>query len=433
MPRFGLSAVKSWLGRDEFRAHAARLGGGTALGQGLVLLATPAITRLYSPEEIGLTGLFTAFLAVASIGASLRYEVAIGIAPDTQQRDALTLLSCCLTVPMALIGAAALYAIIVTDTLGFGALPAWSAAAMFALVVATGMVAALRFWFVASKDFSGIASALVSQGVGRALAPILLAPLGWGWIGLLVGEAAGRVLGIRRFLKDALAPLRAASRLGLGRTWAAAVRFRHIPFTFLPSAVLDAISASLPVPLIVYLYGVPYGGQFLLAQRVMLTPSALICGSLADVYQARFVDAARRDPASVRRLLGTSAFRLAAGTTLFYIPAAALAAGSFGWAFGVEWREAGLVAAALVPVAISGVVTNPMSRAMLLSRVPQLKLFADAGRLSLPAGALYVSHQLDLSFVQASLAFGVMGFVADCVYFAVIWYTVAPARQRAMV
>jgi lipopolysaccharide exporter len=430
MPVSGLSAFRSWLRRDEFRAHAARLGGGTALGQGLVLIATPAITRLYTPADLGLAGLFTSFLAVATIGASLRYEVAIGIAANARQRDDLALLSCTLTVPMGLVGAAVLLAFIQANVLGFGALPAWSALAMFALVVAAGTVAALRFWFVACKDFAGIAAALVSQGVGRALAPILFAPLGWG--GLLIGEAAGRVLGIYRLLKVAYAPLVVASRGGWSGMREVVVRFRQIPLTFLPSAVLDAISSSMPVPVFASLYGLPIAGQFLLAQRVMLAPAALICGSLADVYQARFVDAVRRDPASLQPLVVACALRLAAGSALFYIPAAAVAGVSFEWVFGAGWSDAGLAAAALVPVAISGVVTNPMSRAMLISRVPQLKLLVDAGRLLLPLGALYGSHQLGLSFVLASLAFGVVGLVADCMYFAVIWYSVAPSRQRPM-
>jgi len=43
---------------SRFASDVTKLGGGTALGQGIFLVASPFITRIYSPEEMGLFGIF---------------------------------------------------------------------------------------------------------------------------------------------------------------------------------------------------------------------------------------------------------------------------------------------------------------------------------------------------------------------------------------
>lgn len=422
---------RDWAERRSHWVNAARLGGGTAVGQGFVLLATPAITRLYLPSEIGLVQLFSSFLLLASTLASLRYEGAIAVAP-ANERDVLALLSCWLTLPVGLLSAGTLAALIATATLGFGELPYWSLPAMLVLVMVTGVFAVLRSWFVARKDFTQIASALVRQGVGRALFPILVAPLGLGWVGLLAGEAAGRGLGLSDFLRKAGPALVAAHHLGPRRLQQCFLRYRQFPLSYVPGVLLDAIASGLPFPLVVSFFGISAAGLFALAQRVILLPSALICGALADVCQARLVDAALNDPNSVPALVRSTALRLAGAATALYVPIAGLALISFRWVFGAKWGEAGAVAAALAPFAISGVMTNPLSRALLISRVPQLKLLSDAFRVALPSGGLYVAGHARLSLVSSTLLFAFLGMVADCIYMGVIWYCVAPSRQRQL-
>lgn len=400
------------------------------MGQGLVLLATPLITRLYDPVEIGMVGLCVAFLTVAAVVASLRYDVAIGIADSPAERDQLLLLCCVLTLPVGAICAVTLSGFILAKLFGFGILPQWASLAMFVLAVATGALSAIRFWYVARHDFAGIAGALVRQGIGRAVVPLLAAPLGWG--GLLAGEAAGRLLGVGGLLRTAAPALREARRAGFRALRACFVRYRQFPLTFLPSAFIEVTSASLPLPLVASTFGIQLAGQFALAQRMILAPSLLIVASLGDVYQARFIEAARADPDSVRRLLRVHAVRLALLAVAVYAPIALVAWFSFGWVFGAVWQPAGVLAAALCPAAITGVLTNPLSRAMLVSRVPQLKLIADVFRLILPNGGLYVAHRIGWTFEASILTFSLLALLADGVYLAVIWCSVAPKRQRPL-
>jgi O-antigen/teichoic acid export membrane protein len=423
-----LSRVRSWVEGRRFVKNVARLGGGTALGQGFVVLATPALTRLYSPSDIGVVELFTSFLMLAASATSLRYELAIGIAP-AGDRDALTLLSCWLTVAVATAATLILGLLIHKRLLGFGALPYWSLAPMLVLLVLTGVFTALRYWHVAHQHFGGIAAALIRQGLGRALVPICCAPLGWGWGGLLAGEMAGRTLGFECLARNALPALLAARQRGSHALRSCFVRYRQFAVTFLTAGALETLASFLPVPLITTLFGVSSAGQFALAQRVMLMPGGLICGAVSDVYQGRFTAVARNSPDLVRNVLHSGIVRLGALAAVVHVPLAMLALFTFRWVFGAAWEQAALAAVALAPMAISGVVTSPLSRAMLLSRTPQVKLGSDAIRLVLPTGGLYLGSRLALSLPQTTLIYAIMAVVADAIYLSIIWYSVAPRRQ----
>jgi len=65
------------LAQSRFFRGVVAIAGGTAIAQAVGVLLSPIITRLYTPEAMGLWGLFVSFLGVASVVSTLRYEVAI--------------------------------------------------------------------------------------------------------------------------------------------------------------------------------------------------------------------------------------------------------------------------------------------------------------------------------------------------------------------
>ena len=55
---------------------------GTALSNLLIILTTPLLTRLYTPEEFGVYSVFLSLLFIGTILVSLRYETAIPLPED---------------------------------------------------------------------------------------------------------------------------------------------------------------------------------------------------------------------------------------------------------------------------------------------------------------------------------------------------------------
>src|SRR5690606_30082285 len=72
--------------------RVAVLASGTVVGQLLVVLASPALTRLYDPEGFGVLGVFVSLLSILGVVVGLRYPLAVPL-PDTDEAasDALVL------------------------------------------------------------------------------------------------------------------------------------------------------------------------------------------------------------------------------------------------------------------------------------------------------------------------------------------------------
>ncbi len=202
------------------------------------------------------------------------------------------------------------------------------------------------------------------------------------------------------------------------------------PAVFLPTTLIDALGSAIAAPAVAGTYGVAAAGLFFLAHRLVLAPSALLSASVADAYHARLVAIGRADPQQVRRSLKSSARHLLAVAVAIYAPVAALAPLIVVPLLGAQWSALQFVLVALVPAAISGTVVSPLSRALMLSRVPQLRWISDCTRLLLPLAAILGAHRLDLTLDQALVAFAAATVIGDGVYLAVILYCAAPQRLR---
>ena len=208
------------------------------------------------------------------------------------------------------------------------------------------------------------------------------------------------------------------------------IAFRQYPLVFLPSSILDAAAGVIGLPVVVSLYGVSAGGEFLLARQVVMTPAALICGSLGDVFHARLVPSERGDPRDLSGLVWRTAWRLLALACAVYIPVAFLAPLLAVPVFGASWSSVGLFVAILTPPTIITIAVSPVSRAMMVSRIPQIKLLADVAKLGLPVLGLIVAfHLSEGSIVKSLIAYSATTIVSDLLYFAIVLFSIRVKYQ----
>jgi O-antigen/teichoic acid export membrane protein len=415
----------------RFVRQIASVVTGTAIGQALLVLVTPLLTRLYDPVAFGAFAVFAAFLGFASVGLSGRLEMLIPSARSESRARGLTWLCCLLVVPVSVVAAAGYAALVAFGLLGFGALPAWSTALMFVALVATGVFTALRFWHVRRMNFATIGGASARQGAGRALAPVALGLATSTWSGLALGDLAGRLLGIRSLARDAWPALRALSRAApFGYARALLRHYARRLGVLFPSSLIDAAAAALAVPLFASLYGLKAAGEVALVMRLASAPSALLGGAIADVFHAHFpawlAESRQRALSELRR----NAIRLGAVGLAIFGPACALAPFVFGPGFGAEWRDAGVVLATLFPALVLAFVVSPLSRAIVAADRLELKLVADVSFLLLPPLVVWLCR--GRPFMDALLAFSLTQTALFAVYGGLIWAaTRSPRAARA--
>jgi lipopolysaccharide exporter len=419
--------------RGGLAANAAVLAGGTALGQALTVIASPLLTRLYGPNDLGRLGLYMAFVNVATVATSLRYENGIVAARTNREAAHLTLIAVLLVVPLSIMFSVGLLVLTRQGLLGFDALPGSAALLVLFSLLVTGATSGFRYWFVREEAFGLVARVTVWQNGARSIAQVALGLVGLGWGGLLIGDLLGRLIGVGRLVRlswpslvEHLSALdRAALRDSLW-TW------RKLPIYDLPSSLVDTLAVGLTVPLISQSYGTEAAGYVSLVLSVLSLPVGVVSRSVADVFHARMALYARTNSAHMMRL-----FLMTTGTLLLVgLPptGAVMLLGPllFPWLFGASWVTAGHLAAEIAPWVLASLVVAPVSRVVIVFQAQELKLIYDLVSLAALVCPLLLAGALRLDLLDSMKFLSVAKVAAYCVYFAVLVFVVRRATLRSV-
>jgi len=402
-----------------FATNVVVLSGGASLGHLFTLAAAPILTRLYLPNDIGNLGLFNAFLAVAGVAASLQYDVAIVSATSRKEAAQLAILSTLLTLPMSVAGGLLLYVMIHFSLVGFGVLPANAAGLMAPTILFAGLFSILRYWSLRDERFGIVSHAVIFQNGGRSVLQVALGTIGLHSFGLLLGEVFGRGIGMSRMARKAwpvirrYAPnIRDAEKV-LGSN-------RRFPLYSTPSSLLNVLGTSLPLPLLVTLYGSDVGGYYSLVWRVLAAPVALIGASMADAFHSRAALYARDDPKRLLRFFhSTSAALLAMGI----VPALTVfifGEPIFAFAFGIKWKLSGTIAVIVAPWFLTSFIVSPLSRLVYVLHGQRLKLIYDVSILGGNLIVFVLARRLGWTMLHMVTMMSGVNTAAKVVYYLVL-------------
>ena len=79
---------------SEFYKNVLTLMSGTLIAQALPFFTSPILSRIYSPENFGVYGLFTSIVGVTAVLATGRYELAIMLPKKETDARTIVKISC---------------------------------------------------------------------------------------------------------------------------------------------------------------------------------------------------------------------------------------------------------------------------------------------------------------------------------------------------
>ena len=413
--------LRAFIPRSGFLHNVWLLTSGTVFAQGLVILALPVLTRLYSPQDFDLLAVYVALIGLISVVSCLRYNIAIPL-PE-QDEDAMALLA------LSLLAGCAFSLILVLPVVfapkATAALLGQMDLAPHLWLVPFGIALAssynaLQYWASRKKRFGIITKTRMTRavgGVGTQLAFGLTTPIPFG---LLLGHALYSGLGViglgRNVMRD---DHKTIGALDWERMRRVAGQYRRFPFYSVPQTLFDTGGTQLPIIIIAAATAGPEAGFLMLAMRVMGLPMGLIGSSVAQVYLAEAPEKLRDGslPAFTRRTMWTL-FRTGAPPLAV---AGALSPMLFPILFGAEWARAGWLVAWMTPWFILQFVVSPVSMVLnVTGRLGLLLAIALAGLLLRVAVVLWaiVAH-LDI----ASEIYAVSGALFYAIYLSAILWT----------
>lgn len=344
----------------SFTRNLLTLVSGAALAQAIPIIASPVLARLYSPESFGILGLFVAFVGVIANVINGRYELAIGL--QGARSDALRVSRLAMNVAaflVALISLAVVYSFFFWPGFDRAQHAGW---VMLLPVMALflGLHNVLTYNMLREKRFTDIARSNVLRSAAAVLVQVAAAFMGFLSLGLVVGSFVGLV--------SCVLVLRSASSIRLGRLFAAptpdvralARTYSGYPRHSMPAALANGLSQYAIAFLMPFYFSLEVLGHFVLMQRMVDVPSALIGNSSRQVFYQQAAEQFRIDGAC-DRAFKQAFIRLFCIAALVFPAAYFLAQPAFVFVFGEAWAEAGRYAQIVMPLAAIRFVVSPLT------------------------------------------------------------------------
>jgi O-antigen/teichoic acid export membrane protein len=396
--RKAVDQIRTFIPKGDFVRSVATLTRGTVMGQILVILASPVLTRWYSPADFGVLAAFISLFSLLLIVNSLRYELAIPIAEDNQTAAELLIL---------------VFTLVVLTTAAFGLIfwlfPDQIAGLLNApqikpylwllvlCLMGAGFYQALTYWAIRKEAFSIIAQSKLTQSIGLVVIQLALGFISIGTGGLLSGYTVGQFTGILPLLQligpDDHRMIRNTHLSGIIKT---AKRYRRFPLLSSWSSLLNSGGLQLPTLLIIGIYGPAFAGLFALTQRLIGIPIVVIGNSVSQVYFASASQLALDNPTALMRFF----LRIARLSFLISVVPVFFIALIGPWLFehllGPEWRTAGELVQIMAPMFVTQTVVPPLSQTIFILERQDIQVLWDLGRLLMVAGTFIGSSILHL-------------------------------------
>jgi O-antigen/teichoic acid export membrane protein len=392
--------------KGSFGQGVAVLSGGTALAQAITLLALPVLTRLYSADEFGVLGVFTAILGILLVIACFRYEIAVPLPEDDVDAANLAgvaivgvLLTCLSTTILVAVFGKSFAASTDQENLQNY---------LWLLPIAVGVggiYSVFQYWAIRKKAYKRIARTRLEQAIGGSGTQLIMGLVSSGAVGLIIGQivhgGAGAAGLARRAYSEDKRSIGAVSIRGMREEAARYVRF---PKFSMLEALANTTASNIPLILIAGMVAGAEVGYLLLAIRVLQAPMGLIGSSVGQVFYSHAVDAERENrlAAFTRETIS----KLALTSVLPILLLAVAAPPTFGLVFGDGWERAGVLVAWMAPSFFFQFLSSPVSMTLhILGRQDIALLLQCFGAIARIGAVILFPHFAAEAFAMSGAVF----------------------------
>lgn len=400
-----LDRIKNKLNiQGSFLKSVSVLVGGTVFSQLLTTASLPLITRLYTPEQFSVFAVYVSMLTIFSVVCCLRFEIAIPISQDDREAVSLSLLSILSNTIFTII----LFFIIAMfadsiriwidkeEILGYTWLLPLG-------VFATGLYTTFQYWATRKRQYTVIAKTNVVQSGMGIITQILSALLGFGVLGLILGQimksSAGTLRLAKNFLHQNMAFIREENFSQLRKVF---YKNSQFPKYSVLDALANTASIHMPILIIATLSVGAEVGFLTLAMQLLAIPITFIGRSVSQVYLAEApakVEVGKVGEFTVNVL----EHLLFIGVTVLLI-IGILSPLLVKYIFGQQWADMGSIISWMIPWFTFQLISSPISMIMHIVGKQKQLLYLTLFGLFLKLCALYVQYKINPDYLVQNFA-----------------------------
>jgi O-antigen/teichoic acid export membrane protein len=349
-----------------FLKRVAVLGGAKGISQAIVLIASPLLTRIFSPEDFGVFAVFGVLVGFLGGLSCLKYETALPLARD--EVEAANIFALCGVVLSLFLCVLCVAILSVYDDIADWLKSPGLRPYLWLIpvgVLSTGLALAGQHWAVRSKDFRRIAVAGIAGTMVVLMVQFCLGIMRLGPAGLIFGRIGGSVCSCIFFLHPPLRNARLLTRnVSVQSLTEVAKKHRRFPLFFAFSSGASSFGRLMPIMILSIFFGPAVTGLYELTRRVVNVPMLLIGDEVRRVY---YPYAAEMDRVDDLRHFSMNLFVSLVKISLPGALIIALVAPElFKLVFGERWKESGIYAQWLCPWLFLTFVCAPLTRLPLI-------------------------------------------------------------------
>lgn len=344
---------------DRFWRSIGLVLSGTVFAQAIPLLGSLLIARLYVPAEFGVFATWLGMAQLAAVAMTGRYEMALAMEPDGEQRrvGVLATFATAGIGTLVLVSAASfLYALEWLPRVSAGLLLSWIPAA--ALLCAAQIWQA---WAAADGRYRELGLLRIAQALSVTALQVVLGTLVPSAEGLAWGQVVGLSISALVAIKTMSFTVKLSSPTNLIPAMRSFQR-RHyrFPLLSLPADSVNTAAAQLPLIIVTSRFGAEVAGWLAMAMRSLGAPISLLGAAVLDVFR-RHAAQAWRDRGNCRAEYLQTLRVLAGASAAVGVVLAMTSEPLFALVFGERWRAAGTVALWMLPMYTLRFVASPLS------------------------------------------------------------------------
>jgi O-antigen/teichoic acid export membrane protein len=391
-----------------FNKNVLVLVGGTTIAQISVMLASPIITRVYTPDDFGILGVYVSLMSFFVIISTLKYELAIPL--PKHDKEAINILSVSvlftLLTSFILLLVFAFFGNEISETLKIPELSKYIWTLPLGVFVVS-LYNIFSYWSIRKKEFKTLSVTKISQSISSVFSQILLGVLSFGVFGLIFGQIIGQSFGIIKLYKSFIKNNFNFKKITPKTMKKEAVKYSNFPKFSVVSTIMNTLSAQAPPLLFAILFNPAVAGFYVLSQRIVTTPMNIIGNSISNVFHANAVIAMRDHKIAE---LGLNVFEKLVKTGMVPLLFLLLISQElFSLVFGENWLKAGIYVQYLIPWLFLVFIGSPLSNIVFVLDKQKQNLFFHFLLFLIRFIALYLGY-LYSDDLLAVLLFGSFSF-----------------------
>ncbi len=405
---------QSLLSKKGFIKDTLKLGSGTALGQVILILSMPVLSRIYTPEHFGITSLFLAFVLILSRVSGLRYEIAIMLPKQQSHARILFVLVTFITLVFSFITGSVLwlFRLPISEVLKSPQLADYMLLTGPAILI-YGMVNAFNYWNTRQKRYKTLAAGRMSNNAASTVYQLAGGFAGFASSGTLItGLVLGKIIELILISVKAIPYLFTSLPTRLYKKIVVlAKRYKKFPQFNIWSILVNNISWYVPSFMLAIFFSPKIVGWYAIGERTIRAPMNFIGLAISQVFFQRGSEANRMN--NLDKLFRDTVGMLARIGLLPTIIITLLGKDLFILLLGAEWAEAGVYVQLLGLWAFIWFIASPVSPIISIIEKQEMGLLFNSIILISRLFALVIGGILKSPIIAIALL-GVSGILSYC-------------------